>query len=584
LAEGIGRKLALVVSLGLLAATLGSAVPARAGEDSGEVAWTAAGFETGDFLGLDRTSAQLGSLTVSGDRTYGGGYSGLATYLGGGLKGYARAVVDVAPVPDKDLWYGAAFYLPSTFAANQGGDVELLRWDNVPSRGEEADFGGIVLSGSDKRARLFRRQGINAPRETVMGPFDVPRGGWFFLEVRQRLASTNPLNEVYLDGRRIGRSGEPNSFGSPAEALRYGLVTIDQLRPAQLWIDRIVARLTAPNAACDWSINASPAYTEPSYLPLAKYEDRWPVGCWRAYNDSSPFNQRIPANPAVDPGSASMVKRLTDAGDPAPRRAGVADTTQDFYKPTYWASDTDPLVTLAGSSTSPISGEQIHVPAGARPAAGSDGHMTIVQSDGWEYDLYAAQPIDAGVLRYDSGRKIPVDGDGLNSAATSARFGNLGGVIRAQELQAGRINHALFMTASTIATNSVYPAAKSDGNDDPALGYPPMGTRFQLVISDAELAAFPAWKRAVLRALRDYGGYLGDSTSSPWTVGALESGTSYTSFGLEDHMVSFARWAYESGQDGISLSGGDYRFDVASGVDWANRLRVIQPCVTAGTC
>ena len=201
-----------------------------------------------------------------------------------------------------------------------------------------------------------------------------------------------------------------------------------------------------------------------------------------------------------------------------------------------------------------------------------------------EYDLWHAEPVSGGVLSYNAGRKIPIDGDGLNSAATASRFGNLAGRIRAQEMEVGQINHAFFMAASTTATNAVYPAAKSDGNNDPAAGYPPMGTRFQLQITDAELARFPPWKQTILRAFRDYGGYLGDTTGSPWTYPALESGSSYTSFGLEDRMVTFARQAMQEGQDGISYSGGAYYMDVSSGVDWANRLRVIAPCVTERTC
>ena len=111
-----------------------------------------------------------------------------------------------------------------------------------------------------------------------------------------------------------------------------------------------------------------------------------------------------------------------------------------------------------------------------------------------------------------------------------------------------------------------------------------MGTRFQLMISDAELASFPPWKQVILRALRDYGGYLGDSTSSPWTFGGFESGSTYTSFGFEDRMVTFARAAIADGQSGITEHDGIYYFDVASGVDWAHQLRVIAPCVTGNSC
>ena len=463
LAKGVQRKLGLTLCVAVVATGLAVGLPARAGETTGETAWAAIGFETGDFFGFSAASAQAGSFTISTGHIYGGDFSGLATYAGGDVSGYARAVFNVDVGSNKDLWYGAAFYLPPGFKQRQGGDIELLRWDNVPSRGNGADSGGIVLSGSDHRASLFKRSGLDGPRETLLAPFDVPEGRWFFLEIRQRLSQSDPLNEIYLDGERLGRSNQQNSFGRPAERLRYGLVTIDQLQPAQLWVDRIIARMAAPGSDCDWSVTSSLRYSDDSYLPRVKYQRRWPVGCWRPYSDASPFNQRIPADARVDPNSALMVKRLTDAGDPSPRRAGTADTSSDFFKPTYWASRSDPLVRLNGSSSSPIDGEMIRVPQGARPAGGSDHHMTIVQPDGWEYDLWNAQPVQNGVLNYDSGRSISVEGDGLNSAATASRFGNMAGQVRAQELEEGHVNHALFMAASTIASNAVYPAALNPG-------------------------------------------------------------------------------------------------------------------------
>src|SRR5207248_966266 len=107
-----------------------------------------------------------------------------------------------------------------------------------------------------------------------------------------------------------------------------------------------------------------------------------------------------------------------------PERAGVADTSDDYSKPVFFAQPTDPVVTLRGSSNSPISGYRINVPHSARPAGGSDHHMTVVEADGWEYDFYHARAPAAGQLQYENGRRIRIDGDGLQSAATASRFGN----------------------------------------------------------------------------------------------------------------------------------------------------------------
>ena len=113
-----------------------------------------------------------------------------------------------------------------------------------------------------------------------------------------------------------------------------------------------------------------------------------------------------------------------------------------------------------------------------------------------------------------------------------------------------------------------------------------MGTRFQLAMTDDQIDALdaPAWKKAVLRALKNYGGYLGDSSSSAWTATPFESGSDYTSFGLPDPFVTFAISqdlpSYFDGSIGRRV----YSFDLASGVDWARYLRVIDPCVAERTC
>ena len=542
------------------------------------------GLETGDFSRFERLGAVAGSMTLDRQRTYGGDYAARARYEGANQPGFALAGFNVSWAEHDDVWYGGAFYLPATFPASQQADATIVAWDNKPSQGRDGDYGGIVISAANDKAYLVRANA--SERQVLAGPLDVPFGRWFFLEVHQLLDSVRGVNEVFVDGELQAKADAANTYGRGVDEVRYGLLGLQQPLPLELWMDRAVARKSASNRVCNWGVTASPWLTaSESYIAAAKHDDGYPVGCWRPYSDDSPFNQRIPDNARLDPRSAEMVQRLTDAGEPTARRAGIADTSSDFYKPVYWARNTDPLVRLNSTGSAPmIDGDLIHVPVGARPAGGSDHHMTIVQPDGWEYDLWRAQAVTNGVLSFNAGRKIRIDGDGLNSAATASRFGNLAGRIRAQEMEVGQINHAFFMASSETARTAVYPADKSDGNNDPAAGYPPMGARFQLQITDAELSRFPPWKQTVLRAFRDYGGYLGDTTESPWTYAALESGSGYTSFGLEDRMVTFARQAMQEGQGGISYSGGVYYFDVASGVDWASRLRVIDPCVSARSC
>jgi hypothetical protein len=317
--------------------------------------------------------------------------------------------------------------------------------------------------------------------------------------------------------------------------------------------------------------------------------DHYPPACWRPFADSSPFNQVIPANPRVDPRSDEMVARLLAAGPVNDGRAGIADTSSDFYKTIYFASSDDPVFTIVGGSTTPpyeVNGEKVRMPAAANPAGGSDHHLTIVYN-GYEYGLWDARvDLLTHTITAAAGRKIPIDGDGLSAAGTAARFANTAGRIRIQELRRGVIHHALFMTANSIASSSVYPAEKSDGWRDAAAGYPPMGTRFQLAMTDDQIDAMdvPTWKKGVLRALKRYGGYLGDSSSSPWTALSFESGSDYTSFGRLDPFVTYAIAADLPSYFDFSIGRRVYTFDLDSGVDWARYLRVIDPCVTERTC
>jgi hypothetical protein len=305
----------------------------------------------------------------------------------------------------------------------------------------------------------------------------------------------------------------------------------------------------------------------------------WPPACWRPFADTSPFNQRIPANARLAASSSTLVMRLREEGAGPKSGRGNIPEGSDYHKSVFYARATDPEYTVRGGSTvSPydVDGRKVRLPEGARQTPGGDAHLGIVY-DGEEWCFYRAS-VDPGTrtISVSSGRRIPLSGDGRNAAATSARFGCLAGLIRYQELVAGRIEHAIFMTASTTGSGFVYPALKSDGPR--GADYPPMGTRFQLdpsYATDQWLSRFPAWKQGVLRALRDYGGYVGDTTNGGWTAMPFESEVGYYSIGAPRPFAEYAK-AHDASDPDISVSSGTYYYNLASGVDWS-RLRVVDP-------
>jgi hypothetical protein len=210
-----------------------------------------------------------------------------------------------------------------------------------------------------------------------------------------------------------------------------------------------------------------------------------------------------------------------------------------------------------------------------------------VEPDGWEYDFWQvkSKPSGGGTMTYTGGGRTRIDGDGLHSGATAALFGNLAGMIRAQELAAGHINHALFMVLKCVSTSTsfgfgttrggssafVYPAFHG-GAGCSSGSLPPLGARFRLAMSDAQIAALsvPGWKKTILTALAHYGGYVGDTGGGG--IGFMfESSQMYTSLGQPDPLAAFAR------AHGVPTFNGQFVFNMSSGVDWARFLRVVVP-------
>ncbi|MGB2711515.1 MAG: hypothetical protein WBC33_08345 [Conexibacter sp.] len=317
----------------------------------------------------------------------------------------------------------------------------------------------------------------------------------------------------------------------------------------------------------------------------------WPPGSWRPYAATSPFN-RLATGSAVHPNSTRIVQKVLSLGSVGNLVAGTAGTTNDWAHPTYYAQPSDPFFTLdwtGGGPGATIDGARIRIPDAARPAAGGDGHLTVVEPDGWEYDFWrvGSKPKGGGTMTFAGGGRTRIDGNGLDSGATAANFGNLAGAIRGPELAAGRIDHALFVVVKCVARGTsfgygtrtsgsssyVYPAThpgspcSTDSTD-----LPPLGARLQLAMSDAQIATLsvPAWKKTILTALARYGGYIGD-TGGPGLAFQFESGATYTSFGQPDPLVTFAK------QSGVPLWNGLYVFNMANGVDWARYLRVLVP-------
>lgn len=315
----------------------------------------------------------------------------------------------------------------------------------------------------------------------------------------------------------------------------------------------------------------------------------WPTSCWRPYGASSPFNRAVPASPRLLANSQGIVDRVLGMGAIADLIVAPS-TSSDWYHPSYYSTTTDPIYTVHCTKawgTCEIEGMSVRIPAAARPASGGDAHMAVVdQAGGWEYDFWQVQdkPAGGGVLTISWGGRTAIRGDGLGSDATAAHFGLLAGVIRAPEMKAGKIDHALFMIVGCANGRYVYPAqglglACADTTNAPAIGQ-----HFWLDMTRAEIDGLPVpgWKKTILRALSTYGAYVGDTGGNEAFGFQFESGATYTSFGVADPMVAFAQ--QQTAGVYHSASSGKYYFDLGAGVDWRGRMRTLDPCVSQAAC
>jgi hypothetical protein len=483
-----------------------------------------------------------------------------------------------------------AWARPDTLPSSSASTRTILRKD-----------GQYLLRLLSNGAVVFRLWIGGAAREVVTSAGTIAPGGIYHLVATYDGASQT----IYVNGAAIVTRAQTGTISTTANPLIIGASSsggIYDLFDGRL--DNVTLYSSAVTAS--W---VADRYNQGLCRPAFGGFDvgSWPPGCWRPYGETSPFNQSLPPNPRLDPNSAQIITDMRSAAwngggfSDQVAGAGVSECTSTYYKdyqhPVYYSRPTDPVFTITradGGYDSELYSDglnTIRIPDAARPACGSDAHLTVIdQSAGWEYDFWQVQRKDAGggVLAVRGAGRTRIDGLGLDAPdvpgdANAGRWGLMGGIIRAQEMRNWEINHALFMVVKCDNTGLVYPASGHgapcrDANGNPNHTGPPMGARIQLDMSDEEINALnvPAWRKTVLRALARYGAFVGDTGGSPWDL-QFESGRSYTSFGYEDEMVIFAQ------QVGIPSYNGVYIFDLNTGVDWS-RLRIVDPCVTRGDC
>ena len=158
------------------------------------------------------------------------------------------------------------------------------------------------------------------------------------------------------------------------------------------------------------------------------------------------------------------------------------------------------------------------------PSSGGDRHVLVLERDSCTlYELFDAWPIAGGAeWSAGSGAVFSLGSHALRPAgwtsADAAGLPILPGLVRYDEVVAGRIEHALRFTAPQTRKAYVWPA-RHHASDLTGEQYPPMGQRFRLR-ADHDLSGFSQPVRVILQALKEYGMMLADNGSA-WYISGV---------------------------------------------------------------
>jgi hypothetical protein len=151
-------------------------------------------------------------------------------------------------------------------------------------------------------------------------------------------------------------------------------------------------------------------------------------------------------------------------------------------------------------------------------ASDGDRHAIVVDRSTCRlYETWATQQDPDGTWRAGSGASWRLRSNLLRpqgwTSADAAGLPILPGLLRYDEVLAGRVDHAVRFTTDVTDRAHIWPARHDAGSvSDPS--YPPMGARFRLKAS-YPIASYGRPARTVLRAMKTYGLVLADN-GSPW--------------------------------------------------------------------
>ncbi|HYJ00239.1 MAG TPA: hypothetical protein VEX36_11280 [Thermoleophilaceae bacterium] len=253
----------------------------------------------------------------------------------------------------------------------------------------------------------------------------------------------------------------------------------------------------------------------------------------RLFAPDSVWNEPLAADAKLDRASRSIVADLA-AEIEREKRLGIGPWVGTVLAstPLYVVPKDQPRVRVTVDDTGVVGAARLQrafaavpIPPGAKPAQGTDAHLTIYQPstdsmwefwkahrrpDGWHAGWGGAMSNVADSPGYYGPHAWP--GAGANWGATASSLPLIGGVMLLSELRAGRVDHALAMNIPFPRRDEyAWPAQRTDGDGPPdAL---PEGARLRLDPTlDLDQFGLPRFTRIVAEAAQRYGMIVRDQT------------------------------------------------------------------------
>lgn len=156
------------------------------------------------------------------------------------------------------------------------------------------------------------------------------------------------------------------------------------------------------------------------------------------------------------------------------------------------------------------------------PASSGDRHVLVVDRDACTLsELYAAYPDGRGGWTAGSGATWDLRSHALRPAgwtsSDAAGLPVLPGLVRYDEVAAGKVEHAIRITVPVSRRAYLWPARHQAGSTA-SVDAPAMGERFRLRTT-VDASTFPAQVRPIIQALKTYGGIVADNGSAWFMTG-----------------------------------------------------------------